>query len=60
MIFNIMILNVILILCLFITFYHIINQTALHLAVEKQNIDMIKILLTHHEINVNALYSIKY
>ena len=36
-----------------------INKTALYLAVEKDNIDIVKLLLMNGNINVNAINKIK-
>ena len=37
-----------------------INRTALHLAVEKENIDIVKLLLSKYEIDVNITCITKY
>ena len=40
--------------------FHQFYKTALHIAVEKENIEIIKLLLTNDQIDVNTLNILKY
>lgn len=37
-------------------YFYFFNSSALHLAIKKQNIEIIKMLLSNKDIDVNAIY----